>query len=191
MIKKYICISVKHTYHQKRGLWLWGHNKSGYVGESWKAGLYTEKDFDYDYARYPVVKMRKDLARFYHKKYDSVLVDKDEFIKFTNEKQPTPQIEVKTMQKEIFMQMFNLLQEIRKQSDKTLGVFKQLIDPTVAFYLPLLPFNEIESQWVSSMAKILNTSKEHIEWVLYENNFSFDDVKIEEAYNELVKQING
>lgn len=46
------------------------------------AGLYSPEDFTGEYENVPVVKMRKDLAKHYCKKYDSVLVDRDEFVNF-------------------------------------------------------------------------------------------------------------
>lgn len=46
------------------------------------AGLYSPEDFTGKYENVPVVKMRKDLVKHYCKKYDSVLVDRDEFVNF-------------------------------------------------------------------------------------------------------------
>ena len=46
------------------------------------AGLYSPEDFPGEYENVPVVKMRKDLVKHYCKKYDSVLVDRDEFVNF-------------------------------------------------------------------------------------------------------------
>lgn len=79
--KKYIVISIKHTGNKKNGWYLWGKNKSGYVGTVDMAGLYSPEEF----SDYPVVKMRKDIVRYY-KKFDSVLVLKDEFISHLNKK---------------------------------------------------------------------------------------------------------
>lgn len=83
MDKKYICISVKHSvYH---GWCFWCSDFSGYTGDVDKAGLYSPEEFVGHYGDgFPVVKMRKDLARYYAKRYDSVLVDKDEFVNFTS-----------------------------------------------------------------------------------------------------------
>lgn len=65
------------------GSWLlWCKNKSGYTGDVSMAGLYSPEDFTGKYEDVPVVKMRKDLVKHYCKKYDSVLVDKDEFVQF-------------------------------------------------------------------------------------------------------------
>lgn len=80
MDKKYICVSVKHTYYRKNGWYLWCPNFSGYTGDADSAGLYSPEDFKN--CNFPVVKMRKDLARYYAKRYDSVLVEKDEFVNF-------------------------------------------------------------------------------------------------------------
>lgn len=80
--KKYICISIKHTYYSNYGWVLWCENKSGYTGNVNMAGLYSPEDFTGEYENVPVVKMRKDLVKYYCKKYDSVLVDRDEFVNF-------------------------------------------------------------------------------------------------------------
>jgi hypothetical protein len=82
MTKKYICISVYHSYHGN-GWWLWRPNGNGYTGDISGAGEYTPNYFKDN--EVPVVKMRKDLCRYYYKKYNSVLVDKDEFISYTND----------------------------------------------------------------------------------------------------------
>lgn len=83
MDKKYICVSVKHSvYH---GWCFWCSDFCGYTGDVGKAGLYSPEDFLRHYGDgFPVVKMRKDLARYYAKRYDSVLVDKDEFVNFVS-----------------------------------------------------------------------------------------------------------
>lgn len=80
--KNFICISIKHTYYNNSGWVLWCKNKSGYTGDVNMAGLYSPEDFTGKYEDVPVVKMHKDLVKHYCKKYDSVLVDRDEFVNF-------------------------------------------------------------------------------------------------------------
>lgn len=80
--KHFICISIKHTYYSNHGWVLWCKKKSGYTGSVNMAELYSPEDFTGEYEDVPVVKMRKDLVRHYCKKYDSVLVDRDEFVNF-------------------------------------------------------------------------------------------------------------
>lgn len=81
MDKKYICISIKHSiYH---GWCFWSPDFCGYTGDVGKAGLYSPEEFVQHYGvEFPVVKMRKDLLKYYKKKYDDVLVYKDEFVYF-------------------------------------------------------------------------------------------------------------
>lgn len=81
MSKEYICISIKHSMHGN-GWFLWCPNDSGYTGDVEQAGLYTEEHFKNCDGGFPVVKMSKDLCKKY-KKYDSVLVDKDDFIAYS------------------------------------------------------------------------------------------------------------
>lgn len=81
---KYICLSIKHSMHG-HGWWFWCSNFSGYTGDIENAGLYTPEDFKQHYAiDFPVVKMTADICKKY-KKYDSVLVDKCDFIRYTND----------------------------------------------------------------------------------------------------------
>lgn len=80
--KHFICISIKHSYYSNNGWVLWRSNKLGYTGSVNMAGIYSPEDFTGEYENFPVVKMRKDLVRYYCKKYDSVLVDKEEFVNF-------------------------------------------------------------------------------------------------------------
>lgn len=80
--KHFICISIKHTYYSNSGWVLWRKNESGYTDSVNMAGLYSPEDFTGEYDNMPVVKMRKDLVKHYYKKYDSVLVDRDEFVNF-------------------------------------------------------------------------------------------------------------
>lgn len=80
--KKFICINIKQTYYSNSGWVLWCKNKSGYTGDVNIAGLYSPEDFTEEYENVPVVKMRKDLAKHYYKKYHSVLIDRDEFVNF-------------------------------------------------------------------------------------------------------------
>lgn len=80
--KHFICISIKHTYYSNSGWVLWRKNESGYTDSVNMAGLYSPEDFTGEYDNVPVVKMRKDLVKHYYKKYDSVLVDRDEFVNF-------------------------------------------------------------------------------------------------------------
>lgn len=80
--KNFICISIKHTYYSNSGWVLWCKNKSGYTGDVNMAELYSPEDFTGEYENVPVVKMHKDLVKHYCKKYDSVLVDKEEFVNF-------------------------------------------------------------------------------------------------------------
>lgn len=56
-----------------------------YTGNVNMAGLYSPEDFTGEYDNVPVVKMRKDLVKHYCKKYDSVLVDRDEFVNFISD----------------------------------------------------------------------------------------------------------
>lgn len=79
--KIYICISIKHSMHNT-GWWLWSPNFSGYTGDVSRAGIYSPDDFKA--VGYPVVKMCKNLCSIY-KKYDSVLVEKDDFISYNND----------------------------------------------------------------------------------------------------------
>ena len=82
-MRKYICISIKHSIY--KGWCFWCPGFSGYTGDVERAGLYSQKDFQEHYStEFPVVKMRKDLLKYYSKRYDSVLVDKDEFVNFTS-----------------------------------------------------------------------------------------------------------
>ena len=83
--KNFICISIKHTYYSNSGWVLWCKNKLGYTGSVNMAGLYSPEDFTDEYEDVPVVKMRKDLVKHYCKKYDSVLVDRDEFVNFISD----------------------------------------------------------------------------------------------------------
>lgn len=80
--KHYICISIKHSYYSNNGWVLWRSNKLGYTGSVDMAGLYSPEDFGVEYENVPVVKMCSNLVRKYCKKYDFVLVDKDEFVNF-------------------------------------------------------------------------------------------------------------
>lgn len=79
--KKYICVSIKHSMHNT-GWWLWSPDFSGYTGDVSRAGIYSPDDFKA--VGYPVVKMCKNLCSIY-KKYDSVLVEKDDFISYNND----------------------------------------------------------------------------------------------------------
>ena len=81
MSKKYICLSIKHSVHG-HGWWFWCSNFSGYTGDIENAGLYTPEDFKQCYGGFPVVKMTADICEKY-KKYDSVLVDKEDFIAYS------------------------------------------------------------------------------------------------------------
>lgn len=80
--KHFICISIEHSYYRNNGWVLWCGNKSGYTGNVNMAELYSPEDFGGEYENFPVVKMRKDLVKYYHKKHNSVLVDKEEFVNF-------------------------------------------------------------------------------------------------------------
>ena len=80
--KHFICISIKHSYYSNNGWWFWKDNKSGYTGNVNMAGLYSPEDFSSEYENFPVVKMCKNITKKYCKKYDSVLVDRDEFVNF-------------------------------------------------------------------------------------------------------------
>lgn len=79
--KHFICISIKHSSNIF-GWAFWCENKSGYTGDMSLAGLYSPEDFSDKYDDVPVVKMQKDLLENYKRKYDSVLVDRDEFANF-------------------------------------------------------------------------------------------------------------
>lgn len=80
--KNFICIIIKHTYYSNSGWVLLCKNKSGYTGDVNMAGLYSPEDFTGKYEDVPVVNMCKDIIKKYCKKYDSVLVDRDEFVNF-------------------------------------------------------------------------------------------------------------
>jgi len=80
MSKEYICISIKHSMHGN-GWYLWCPNCQGYTGDIEKAGLYKEEDFK-GAGDFPIVKMTADICEKY-KKYDSVLVDKEDFIVYS------------------------------------------------------------------------------------------------------------
>lgn len=80
MNKEYICISIKHSMHGN-GWYLWCPNGQGYTGDVEQAGLYKEEDFK-NAGDFPIVKMTADICEKY-KKYDSVLVDKEDFIVYS------------------------------------------------------------------------------------------------------------